>query len=526
MPFPFFSKSKGDSSTFAIITTLIAGVIIITKNKEAVARMVANLFKYATDKSYRFRSTQSSDSLFNKNCFHYLVKINEQLPERVLNRLPEELSHALQQYCVNGRYDRHVAYGNIYKAFFEQSEDLLAEMSLEHSEELASLIQAIYDNDNGALERTYRAIKPRITQAQSLTDLREAVYRTISFDDTTSHNDYPPSYHDTYLSKGINVAGSHFKPQHTTGIACLRRFRFSDALPFTEYRFGTQAQRHQNIVRVSPLFNLWVHQQQPREDQVISHIYFNNLALDRTSFEGKKERELTEKLHQLEHSHEHLAVITLPADKGLLSNRELASQMSYPLRLCSELFLNIALDKDTYLDIHDLHISPKIRRLLFKDNQHQKGTLKTLIHNSAVALGLSDKVMITARERQALYMYFIKFELTNYIIETLKPRGINFSCKDAIDRAGVSSVIYNLMKSIELGSPMTEDEFQQTLHAAPAMVKGRAMNHHLEKLVSFLQIYVNAQESVPQWLSRWCETTCRQEEPSEGPTVTSPQSTH
>src|SRR5690606_4438159 len=99
---------------------------------------------------------------------------------------------------------------------------------------------------------------------------------------------------------------------------------------------------------------------------------------------------------------------------------------------------------------------------------------------------------ISPAQRQAVWFHFNKFELPNYIIQTLQPESINFSCKDAIDRGGVSSAYYNLVKSFETDHPLSREEFDQALHAAPAMVKGRGMNHHLKMIWNTVDAYVNA----------------------------------
>ena len=95
---------------------------------------------------------------------------------------------------------------------------------------------------------------------------------------------------------------------------------------------------------------------------------------------------------------------------------------------------------------------------------------------------------------------------------------MNFTCKDAIDRGGVSSAYYNLMKSFEPGkSTMTREEFEQALHAAPTMVKGRGMNHHIKLIWNSVDAYVNQHyqtlkdDSSKKWLIEWRDFNCPHE---------------
>ncbi len=84
------------------------------------------------------------------------------------------------------------------------------------------------------------------------------------------------------------------------------------------------------------------------------------------------------------------------------------------------------------------------------------------------------------------------------------------SCKDGIDRAGAASAYYNLIKSIQQGSPLSRQEFERAIHAAPALVKGRGMNYHAKILYNAIDYYLQAKqasnEKLPEgaeWLLEW-----------------------
>ncbi|OAJ33019.1 hypothetical protein [Piscirickettsia salmonis] len=83
------------------------------------------------------------------------------------------------------------------------------------------------------------------------------------------------------------------------------------------------------------------------------------------------------------------------------------------------------------------------------------------------------------------------------------------TCKDGIDRAGIASAYYNLMQSMKGQMCLSQEEFERALHAAPALVKGRGMNHHIETLWNAVDCYLNSMKErgeghqVPLWLTQW-----------------------
>jgi hypothetical protein len=79
------------------------------------------------------------------------------------------------------------------------------------------------------------------------------------------------------------------------------------------------------------------------------------------------------------------------------------------------------------------------------------------------------------------------------------------SCKDGIDRGGVASAYYNIMKALELNLPFEKNEFFRALHAAPSLVKGRGMNDHIGSLWNAVNIYCHnpKNNNIPDWLRVW-----------------------
>lgn len=263
------------------------------------------------------------------------------------------------------------------------------------------------------------------------------------------------------------------------------------------------------------------------------HVYFNDLGLDRTSIEGKVERTLTMELHKLEDDNDpYIAVITLPSDKGLMDKklRDHHSKTivsSNAMSLLSKLATGASI-KVNELDpslaralglpsklVRDFNLSLKTKKRLYGvDNGHynarnESARINALLLNSLTKLGFDKVSHLSLAQVQAIYFHFVKFELTSYILEELYPETFNISCKDAIDRGGVHSAYYNLVKSIESSKPMSEDEFLRAVYAAPALVKGRGMNHHVNALWNAIDAYVDANDSnlnasdKTKWIKVW-----------------------
>ncbi|CEK10495.1 hypothetical protein [Legionella hackeliae] len=511
----------------------------------------------------------SSESLHNKNCYLYLKQLK--LTESVLARFSPKLSADLKAVQSQTEYNPAFACADIYTAFFTEVEGRIDEIydhpkqksrfdeaqlgnlqplsttsmpgtrqlmallrqsltrSLREAEELDEFILSIYQNDNSILEETFNVIKT-IPLNHGLLD--EEIETSISHalkdeGEKVNKQSISPADAGSMVGRFSAMISDDFKPQHTTSLATIRHYGYTrqpSAMYPQEYRIGTQGQRDKGVERVSPLFERWLKIKLERalEPSKITHVYINNLGYDRSNAEGKKERALTEALHELEDNHPNIAVITLPADKGLMSGKDytktkdkISSSEAY------DEFLSIATqDPDTKTEIKDFFISQKVRRQIFSDQSgnysenEEKKQIGELLVNSFKAFGLEHEESISSAQKQAVWFHFIKFELTNHIIRKLDPESVNFSCKDAIDRGGVSSAYYNLLKSFETETPLNREEFEQALHAAPAMVKARGMNHHLKTIWNVVNAYVNANyedlknNKDKAWLIEWRDFNC------------------
>ncbi len=457
---------------------------------------------------------KTSDRLHNENCCSYLklVSLNSSAVLALLSPdLLSELTHTQEN-----TFNPSTSYGNLYTRFFDEVEEKIDRMLQEAPDsknELNRFLISLYENNNKILEHTYETIK-HITGAQRpISRNLEASIEHHVRDQGTRINATSPAVEGSALGR-FNATwwATKFNPMHTTSLATERHYRWSKEETVKECRFGTQAQRDGKTVRVSPLFKAYLSaKQDPADPEKITHVYINNLARNRTDAEGVKERALSLSLEELDKpgSPCNIAVITLPADKGFLSTNDYKKiKPKHEYSAVKQAFLAIASQDET----DDFHMSPKVRSLLFKDQQ--ENLLNGLIDKSFNAMGIKPGSKLSDAERQAVWFHFIKYELANHIIETLKPTTLNFSCKDAIDRGGVSSAYYNLMKSFNTPQPMSREEFDCALHAAPTMVKARGMNHHVIRIWNAVNQYVNNNQAAlinnpdKAWLIEWRDLNC------------------
>ncbi|WP_167554553.1 hypothetical protein [Legionella israelensis] len=472
----------------------------------------------------------NSASMHNQNCYAYLKNLS--VPEFILDILSQhdELLVEILKKIKDSVYSQKVIYGNVYYLLFKLLEKNLTEIKETakqkgQEEQLDDFFFAIYHNDNNILNSVYKQFK---YLADATTPRKGSNEKRIT--KSLKKIPLPPQHsvnHPVKSGEAWQRLLSNFgeyKSQYQTNIPSIRHYEYQNHQTYpTEYRFGTQGQRHHNDYRINPFFEHWLRIQkkkyppEKKDTPRITHVYINNLHRDGfTPPPLLSEQEITKELEGLEDRHDNIAVITLPADGGLMKEdhyKKTRSSLKYD-DVFKE-FLAIALeDPDHSRKIKDFHISPKIRKLLFADEAEEKKKISDLIKLSFAELGIEENADLSRAERQAAWFHFCKFKLTDYILTTLNPVSVNFSCKDAIDRGGVSSAYYNLLKSFGTDHPMTQDEFNEAILAAPTAVKGRGINHHLKRLWNVIDRYVNAnyedikQNEAKSWLIHWRDMNC------------------
>lgn len=461
----------------------------------------------------------SSDIIHNRNCYAYLLQLKPFVNSTILEFFPELNSVA----ALNEVYNDQFAYGNLYSFTIASLEDridsLYPTLTKHQSNALDDLIFSIYHNDNHILDSAewinHISSKARPRQIET----GEKIAKEL-VDQNAPINKTSPQKQESILTRLFSLFNPNFKPQHSTNLPSLRNYLYRKDSKIIEYRFSTQGQRHNGKVRVSPLFKRWlaINAGRTTSNKPICHIYFNNLGLDRSDLDiaGTNEKELSLALHELENNPLlKIAVITLPASKSLMSSKHYKiffDKLNYD-DVFNE-FLRIAQGKKHKSGISDLRISTNTRKLIFKNKESESIVLRNLLTQSFKKIGIKPNQHLSTAQKQAVWFYFIKFALTDYIITTLEPDGYNFSCKDAIDRGAVSSVYYNLLKSFTLENPMQRKEFERALDIAAANVKGRGMNFHRKIIWNALDAYINANYNElinnpkKSWLIYWRDMNC------------------
>lgn len=445
--------------------------------------------------------------------------------ENYLPQLEDGSMHPATLLILRGTYSEQLKNNTSLKEVLEaQKNELTKQLS-----DLDQFIYSIYDNKNEILEYTFTKIQTiPLGHTPSDDEIEEELTNFLKDSgERVNKASQSPAQAGSAFGRFIAMISNNFKPQHTTSLATRRVYEHNKNWHPLELRMGTQAQRDNGIVRISPLFLRWLDVQArlyPKADPLkpITHVYINNLGFDRTDTEGSKERALTSALHKLDDDLENIAVITLPADTGLMQKSDFKKmQDSHNYQEVYNEFLQIAnQDPRAKRKVKDFYLSDKVRKLVFQDqtthysNEIEQDQLKELLNKSFDALGIKENSPLSSSQRQAVWFHFIKYELTNRIIEKLEPHSLNFSCKDAIDRGGVSSAYYNLMKSFEQNTPMSREEFERALHAAPSMVKARGMNHHLKVIWNTVDAYIEANydsikaDENKEWLIEWRDSNC------------------
>ncbi|MCL5272864.1 MAG: hypothetical protein M1486_06135 [Gammaproteobacteria bacterium] len=462
----------------------------------------------------------SSDMMHNQNCHAYLQQLYPFISEQIIALLPG----LIELDKLKEAYDERFAYGDLYSYTIAYLEDNIDSIYKTQTAALDNLIYAIYFNNNHILENAdwinLISAKTRPRQVNTGNKIAEELV-----DQDKVINKLSPMKAESLLSRLFTLFKPNFKPQHDTNLPSIKHFSYNKCSSDLEFRFSTQAQRHNGSVRISPLFKYWlkINAQKYPTEQSICHIYFNNLGLDREDFldiPGGNEKAFSLELHKLEQNPElKIAMITLPASKALMSSthyKETEKNLLYK-PVFNEL-LEVAEGKLHKSGISDFRISLKLREILFSNQNNQSQVLKELLKNSFDCMGIMANDSLSLAQKQAVWLHFTKFELTDFIINKCRAHsqsiGYNFSCRDAIDRGALSSIYYNLIKSFQLNKPIQRDEFEQCLDIAAANVKGRGMNFHRKIIWNALDTYITAnreyliKDEQKSWLIYWRDMNC------------------
>ena len=473
------------------------------------------------------------DQLRNVNSYDYLYQV-------VLKTFPENEAIVggptcfsfLREFKEKEVYESKFPYGDLYTRFFYALEqDIENKAVVWPALKKTLLLEAVFVNRNRALERAalLTNLSPPTSPVNSITpenmDSASQKIRTMAPGMIANS-----LFGGWAVSKTLSYLGATqaFKPMFGTSMLSVKNYRYQqeldDRCPI-ELRSGTQAQYIEDgTARLNPIFEAWLVSQYEKNREMTC-VYFNSLGRDSlvskdyldvvvgvsTRQEREYERNLTLQLHAAEDRHPNLIVITLPADKGLLSASDyLLSDPFVSVEKVAYQIFAIASGNDlAEIPVKDFYISSAAEKKLYRTEEEKTVVLKGLIANSLqkilnLSIDQDAEKIITQAQYQAVYFHFIKYELTHFILEKFALKMLIFACKDGIDRAGIASLYYNLMRSLAVSVPFTEEEFHRALDAAPKYVKGRPMNHHRTILWNVIHHLLTANiVEVPQWLQNW-----------------------
>ena len=496
---------------------------------------------------------KSADELINVNCCDYLMRLAPNIPNDYRN---DSLFKEVFEKCGPGtEYDPHYAYGNLYTgfslAFEEKIEQLLLKNDIKELDKFKNLLNAIYANQNQALERSVAVVRDAITtKLHTSNQFKKAMHKLLTH--KGSRNIITPMDVDSTQSTIKKYFAYSVKPQSQTSLPSIRRYQWQGEQEPKEYRFGTQGQYHRFSERINPVYTAWT---KVNDNQNIYHLYINNLPIRAKFYKFKLETRLTKELHAFEAKYPHMPVITLPARGGSLSSDKLVKHKALTeYRLKGRLLNVISIVTDPKVgEKNDFKMSDAVRKKVFGEDPNQivlkllRNSFKAILnmdceisydpvlghvqfsqlpqsagpasHQFSQNAGApSQQLAITEAQFQAVYFHFMKYALTTHIMKQLNPQSFNMSCFDAIDRGGVSSAYYNLIKSFSTNMPMSEKEFNLALHGASTMVKGRGMNHQIKLLWNVIDAYVDAHPELKtdvnkKWLVDWRDRNVIKESP-------------
>lgn len=465
----------------------------------------------------------SSDALHNENCYHYLRYLLDGFPDflRIALDTPANQNTGIYLQALINKFSPTFAYGNLYHRLITLLQDHItvlderedpAENALLHE-----FIYRIFANNNGSLIRTHEAIS-EVIAAPSNRSLEKRVTENMTGGGALVNERHPVV---TGSSSELLMASvsSDYRPMRDN-IPSILPFN----TPFQQLRFSTMAEKVDDF-RTNPLFERWLQVLEVRRQR---HLYINHMAWNRPGFdpEGWREVEMSHTLCNIQHPN--FTMITLPADKGLMGGGDYTqTQRNLDKNAVFAAFLKIAKNahkKSPDNEVRDFYIPEALSKAIFPGTDNQE--LRELLKDSFLECGLinADITHISAAERQAVWVYFVNFALTDFIIKKLMleepgmPLSINISCKDAIDRGALASAVLNLMYSLKrTNTPLSRHEFEMLVDAPAAMVKGRGMNHHRNRLWNMMDVWVNANferlASAPnlRWLIAWRDDNCPSE---------------
>ncbi len=412
---------------------------------------------------------------------------------------------------------------------------------------IQDLIHAIMVNDNEILDNLGDAIEALDEEYARPSVKRSRIFKSLlPFLDDTPKGSNSPVRTGERLARLKQQQIADFHPQRDGRMPTIPHFAYTKQHSWKQANLGkqlslgTQVRRNlsfgvENLYTgVDPLWERWL-QQQGDANPVV---YFNLLVSDESTknYPKRLEAQGSSALQQAGKTHSNLHVVNIPANGGWMSRQtylqtqvedQLLTVKNMQEEMLKAILCNmqgIQINEETWSKIKkgDLKKYEGLEsaggRHTLENSLHKRTIIGALINESTKeVLGPTFTAALSPAQHQAVWMHVTHYQLPRLILEAVNPAFFHFTCKDAIDRGGVASAVFNLMESIKMGKPLTQKEFNTAIHAAALMVKGRGMNSHFNRLWNFVDCYVDGnfdtlmQDNQRRWLIRWRNMHCPQE---------------
>lgn len=459
--------------------------------------------------------------VLNKACFEYLGKFPPPtLQDKDLDFLKKseretyrKIITLLKDHQKNQpvTFDENKNYKEIYQKLHELAESLqlytndLPEGKLKKFH--MSFFVSLFENDN----KIHAEINQKVIQHDShvpTSDLQRIKKNQAALTKRPFKGIYHPENVINRFFSGI--LGFRYHPLKKNNVPYIS-FEHANSNR-NNLRFGAQINGIGTVNRSFTQYLAVKKAQNPKKKY--NHVYINLQKRDMNEggkFERYFERTRSLALENLENRKDlGIAVVTLPADSRFFfegfshsSGLSKTNQTTTISELKDDLVL--AIQNNT----HDFYISDDVKEALFGDNI---GPIVTELFSRAAKDILGPEYathkIVDPTIRQAILFHFVKFYLTDHILNQLQPDNYNISCKDNIDRGGAHNLWYELNLAIQDGNEkISLESFQKNLDASALLVKDRPMNDHRNVLWNTLyqQFIHNPQKTADRmpWVGDW-----------------------
>lgn len=463
--------------------------------------------------------------ILNKACHGYLnqlaqIETSNIDPKRIRSRTErakyQRIFKILNKYK-DLDYDENVDYKAVYQKLHEAAESLKYNVhnmrDRGKGEPLKTFHQAfflkLFENDNKIHEEIYTQViqaQPHDKPTSDLNRIKEDL-KTRSKRPFTGLA-HPEHGLNRFFSGLLGIAYHPLKKNNVPYISFDHENKGQKNL-----RFGAQINGLGTVNKSFKQFLAAKKAQAGQSEKRFHHLYINLQKRDMKEggkFERYFEKKRSLALEKLEQDEKlGVAVVTLPADshfffQGFSHGAGISTSDKQTKLDDIRYSLTTAIQENT----HDFYMSPEVKKTVLGDPiQNEVAALFRQSAEEILGRKYDPSEMVDPAVRQAIVFHFVKYHLTNKIIQAINPSTYNISCKDNIDRGGVHNLWYEMTSKINDGEQITQAEFERNLDASAILVKDRPVNDHRNVVWNAMyQQFINnpakISESMP-WIAEW-----------------------